>query len=150
MERNSLIGINLHGEAADMDDTEREATMKKWREEFHSVLDEYDLDPSCVYNANQTELKKSYAGVKQMKDKTQMTLMVCTAACSAKCPLAMHCGKVEKNHDVFHYHLMEFHQLLKQIKAMLGSPKGSHCGGLITYFGLGMWKGMVRCIVFYC
>ena len=86
--------------------------------------------------------------MKKVKDKTQMTLMVCTAACSAKCPLAI-VGKL-KNHDVFHYHLMEFHQLLIRIKAMLGSPKGSHCGGLITYFGLGMWKGMVRCIVFYC
>ena len=56
MKRNSLIGINLHGEAADMDDTEREATMKNWREEFHAKLDEYDLDPSRVYNGDQTGL----------------------------------------------------------------------------------------------
>ena len=74
---------------AEMHDAKRDATMKKWRVKFHSLVDKYNLNPSCVYNANQTELKKSYAGVKQMKDKTQMTLMVCTAACSAKCPLAI-------------------------------------------------------------
>ena len=37
-------------------DTEREATMKNWREEFHAVLDKYDLNPSRVYNGNQTGL----------------------------------------------------------------------------------------------
>ena len=87
-----------------MDDDERQATMKPWREEFHFLVDKYDLDPSCVYNADQTGLyyqklpnwmyvnakkKKSYAGVKQMKDKTQIIVMVCTAASNYKCPLAV-------------------------------------------------------------
>ena len=77
---------------------------------FHFLVNKYKLDPSCVYNADQMGLyfqklpnhmyvdakkKKSYASVKQMKDKTRITLIVYTAICSAKCPLAI-VGKSKK------------------------------------------------------
>ena len=62
------------------------------------------VPPSRVYNGDQTGLyyqklpnrmyvdkdtKHTHAGVKQMKDKTRVTLMVCTAADGSKVPLAV-------------------------------------------------------------
>ena len=119
LERNDRVGINLHGEANDMDDNERAKIMAKWkREEFHSVINKHGIPAERIYNADQTGLyyqklpnrlyveqarKKEYAGVKQMKDKSRVTLMVFTAADGTKGPLAMvgkpkspHCFRTEE------------------------------------------------------
>ena len=110
LKRNDKVGINLHGEAADMDDDEREVIMDKWRTSFWATIEKHNITRSCVYNADQTGLyhqklpnrmyvnaneKKDYAGVKRMKDKTRITLMMCTAADGRKCPLAI-VGKAKK------------------------------------------------------
>ena len=102
--RNGKVGINLHGEAMDMDDDEREAMMAEWRVKFFALIEEHEVEPNCVYNADQTGLyhrklpnrmyvnaseKNGYAGVKQMKDKDRLTLMVCTSAAGDKCPLSL-------------------------------------------------------------
>ena len=102
LDRSNKTGISLHGEADDMTAEEREAIMRDWRIAFHEVIEKYSIPPSCVYNADQTGLyyqklpnrvyvdkdaKKTYAGVKQMKDKTRVTLMVCTSADGTKLPL---------------------------------------------------------------
>ena len=87
-----------------MNDEEREKIMSEWRTKFWALIEEHNIEPCCVYNADQTGLyyqklpnrmyvdanqKSSYAGVKQMKDKTRVTLMVCTSAAADKCPLAI-------------------------------------------------------------
>ena len=83
----------MHGEANDMTDEEREIIMSAWRKDFHANIAEVDTIPECVWNADQTGLyyqnlpnsvyvdeanKKDYAGVKQMKYNTRITLMVRT------------------------------------------------------------------------
>ena len=108
--RHNKVGIHLHGEADDMTAGEREEIMAGWRLTFHDLLEEYSIPPSCVYNGDQTGLyyqklpnrmyvdkdtKSTYAGVKQMKDKTRITLMVCTAADGSKVPLSV-VGKPKK------------------------------------------------------
>ena len=110
LERSNKTGISLHGEADDMTAEEREVIMADWRITFHELLEKYSIPPSCVYNADQTGLyyqklpnrvyvdkaaKKTYAGVKQMKDKTRVTLMVCTSADGTKLPLSL-VGKSKK------------------------------------------------------
>ena len=104
LRRANKVSINLHGEAFDLDEDKRKETMIKWCRDFHKTLEEKEVGPRNVYNADQTGLfyqkmptriyvseenKKSYAGTKQMKDKTRVTLMVCTAADGTKVPLAM-------------------------------------------------------------
>ena len=84
--------------------------MADWRISFHDLLEMYNIPPSCVYNGDQMGLyyqklpnrmyvdkdaKKTYAGVKQMKDKTRITLMVCTAADGSDVPLSI-VGKPKK------------------------------------------------------
>lgn len=105
LRRHNYTSVKLHGEASDMDPEKRKTIMDKWRKEvFHPAIEEHEVKMCCIYNADQTGLfyqkmpnrlyveaskKKSYAGTKQMKDKTRVTLMVCTAADGTKVPLAM-------------------------------------------------------------
>ena len=104
LKRNGIVGVNLHGEASEMNEAEREAIMAAWCTKFWEEIEYHNLEPNCVYNADQTGLyhqklpsrlyvtateKNAYAGVKQMKDKTRLTLMVCTSAAGEKCPLAV-------------------------------------------------------------
>ena len=85
----------MHSEANDMTYEEMQIIISAWCKDFHDKIAEMDTPPECVYNANQTDLyyqnlpnlvyideanKKNYAGVKQMKDKTRITLMVGTSA----------------------------------------------------------------------
>ena len=110
LQRHGKVGINLHGEGNDMTAEEREGIMVDWRVKFHELLEEFSIPPSRVYNGDQTGLyyqklpnriymdkdtKHTHAGVKQMKDKTRVTLMLCTAADGSKVPLAV-VGKSKK------------------------------------------------------
>jgi hypothetical protein len=104
------LGVNLHGEANDMSKEERAEIMKVWCVEFHRILEEKDIQPSCLCNGDQTGLcyqklpnricvdavkKNDYSGVKQMKDKTRITIMVCAASDGTKVPLSV-IGKPKK------------------------------------------------------
>ena len=39
-----------------MNDDEREELMAEWHTKFWALINEHDIEPSCVYNADQTEL----------------------------------------------------------------------------------------------
>ena len=89
---------------------EREEIMAGWRLSFHELLEKLSIPPSRVYNGDQTGLyyqklpnrmyvnkdtKHTHAGVKQMKDKTRVTLMVCKTVDGSKLPPAV-VGKPKK------------------------------------------------------
>ena len=105
LKRHGKIGIRLHGEADEMSDENRLQIINEWKaKEFHPIIEKYSIPLERIYNADQTGLyyqklpnrmyvdadkKKSYAGAKQMKDKTRITLMVATSASGTKVPMAM-------------------------------------------------------------
>lgn len=112
LKRKNLEGIKLHGEAGDMEPAERERIMRDWRngtfkdamEWLSEENDDIVWQMKRIYNADQTglfyqklpnriyvdkDLKKDCAGAKQMKDKTRITLMVCTSAHGEKVPLSL-------------------------------------------------------------
>ncbi|KAI2498429.1 DNA binding protein [Fragilaria crotonensis] len=100
--RNDIVGINLHGEGNEMSDEERRHLIATFKDKFHDAIEKDSIRPCCVYNADQTGLfynklpnrmyvKKTQEctqrGVKAMKDKARITIMVCTSASGAKVPL---------------------------------------------------------------
>jgi Tc5 transposase DNA-binding domain/DDE superfamily endonuclease len=105
MKRHNKIGIRLHGEADDLSPDIRIKIVETWKkDEFHPLIEKYNVPPERIYNADQTGLfyqklpnriyveksqKTGFAGAKQMKDKTRITLMVCTAADGSKVPLSI-------------------------------------------------------------
>ena len=109
--RNSgKVSKSVHGEANEMSREEREAVMHPWRIKFHGIIEDKNIPIECIYNGDQTGLyyqklpnrvyiskdnKATVAGVKQMKDKTRITAMICTAADGSKVPLAI-VGKPKK------------------------------------------------------
>ena len=112
LSRNDIIGLNLHGEADDIDDDEREEIMKKQKKEnFFPIIEKHNIDPSRIFNVDQTGLyytkllnrlyiehsrKKNYTGVKQMKDKHRVTIMILIAANGKKYLLSL-IGEAKKN-----------------------------------------------------
>ena len=81
-----------------------EVIMADWCIGSHELLEEYSIPPLHVYNVDQTGLyfqklpnwmyvdkdtKHKHAGVKQMKDKTRVILMVCTVIDGTKVPLVI-------------------------------------------------------------
>ena len=134
LKRKKLVGIKLHGEAGDMEPVEPERIMRDWRKEtFNDAMEWLSEDNDDIvwrmkriYNADQTGLfyqklpnriyvdkdrKKDYAGAKQMKDKTRITLMVCTSAHGEKVPLTL-VGKTMKPHCFDH--LDELHMAYRR------------------------------------
>lgn len=105
LKRSSMTGTKLHGEAMEMDAEQRIVALNKWKEEhFHPLIEEYNVLPQCIYNADQTGLfyqklpnriyvekarVKDFKGTKQMKDKNRITLMVGTAADGSKIPMSI-------------------------------------------------------------
>jgi len=102
LKRNGIVGVRLHGEGNELSDEERCVLITKFKDELHDLIDKDNVPPSCVYNADQTGLffnklpnrvyiKKtkdsSFRGVKAMKDKDRITLMVCTSASGEKVPM---------------------------------------------------------------
>ena len=101
MKRNKKVGIQFCGEANDMTYEDMEIIMSAWHKNFRAKIAEKYTPPECVYNADQTGIyynklpncvygdeanKKDCAGVKQMKDKTLIALMVGTSAIGEKVP----------------------------------------------------------------
>ena len=85
---NKKFRTNLHDEANDTTDEEKEIIMPAWH--FYANISEVDTPPEWIYNADQTGLyyqnfpnhvyvdeanKKDYYGLKQMKDKTRIRLV---------------------------------------------------------------------------
>ena len=110
MRRNDYVKVKLHGEAASMTDEEVEAVMNPFRKELSDLIDKHECSPDTVYNADQsglfyqklpnsTYVKKSKTkdikGTKGMKDKTRLTMMICTAASGSRLPIAI-VGKPKK------------------------------------------------------
>ena len=48
--------MKLHGEANDMTANEIENRIGPWQNEFHQKLEERNIKPECLYNADQTGL----------------------------------------------------------------------------------------------
>ena len=105
-----MTGVNLHGEAKEIDKEKRIATMSKWSGNFSTKLKEIGVGPGCVYNDNQTGLfytkllnrlyvpienRKDYKGAKQIKSKDCITLVICASADDKKVPLSV-VGKSKK------------------------------------------------------
>ena len=102
--------IRLHGEADDLTDEEVKAAMDPFRAELQELAEDKGVGPSCMYNADQTgffyqklpnsmyvqtDKRKQFKGTKQMKDKTRVTAMICTAADGFRLPVAI-IGKAKK------------------------------------------------------
>ena len=110
LQRYNLVGISLHGEANDIKVAEAAVAMQEFRQRLEKLCldnglidDNGQYDYCRVYNADQTGLfyqklpnriycdraaRKDLKGVKQMKDKARITLMVATSA-GSKGPLAV-------------------------------------------------------------
>ena len=54
LQRNNLTRVNLHGEANEMSEEEFKAVMGPWKKKFHDLCEKKKVNPSCVYNADQT------------------------------------------------------------------------------------------------
>jgi len=104
LNRHRLIGVRLHGEASEMSVEMAEQTMHSFRVDLQSKMDAYNVPKERVWNADQSGLyfqklpnrmyckpeeRATMRGVKQMKDKTRITLMICTSAGGGKIPLAV-------------------------------------------------------------
>jgi hypothetical protein len=56
LQTHNLIGVSLHGEANNMDDEMREGIMLEWQGKFWAKLRDRNIQPECLYNADQTGL----------------------------------------------------------------------------------------------
>jgi hypothetical protein len=113
LKKGNKKSIELHGEGMDMSEEDQ---AKKWETFFSSLretMEKFDITLDRLYNADQTGLfynkfpnrlyidkdQQDYRGIKQMKSKDRVTLMVATSASGKKVPLFM-VGK-SKNPECF-------------------------------------------------
>lgn len=104
LRRNRYGSKTLHGEGGDLTPAVVECESNRFRDDLRVVLDRDSISVDRVYNADQTGLyyrklpcrtychvsrRSSIRGVKLMKDKERITLMVCTSATGQKLPLAV-------------------------------------------------------------
>ena len=102
--RHNILYQRLHGEGNEMSEEEAGEKMKKFMEELEECCDDNDVPIDRIFNADQTGLfyaklpngtycnaaeRDSFRGVKRMKDKTRVTIMVCTSALGEKVPLSI-------------------------------------------------------------
>ncbi|MGH7954791.1 MAG: hypothetical protein ACREOZ_02400 [Gloeomargaritales cyanobacterium] len=104
LKREGKISVALHGEAMEMSPEEQQENLAEFRKRLNHLIEKHNVDSDRIYNADQTglyynklpnriyinkEQKNDFRGVKQMKSKDRVTLMVCTAANGEKLPLLM-------------------------------------------------------------
>ena len=102
LKRSDLVSVHLQGEAGEYSAEEREEAMAGFKTSISRLMEKYAITPDRIYNADQTGLfyqklpntmyvnkteRATARGTKQMRDKTRVTLMVCTSASGAKVPL---------------------------------------------------------------
>ena len=74
LKRHVMTGVNIHGEAEEIDEEKCIATMSKWSGKFSTTLKETGGGPGCVYNADQTGLfyaklpNRLYVPIEDLKD----------------------------------------------------------------------------------
>ena len=110
LKRNNLTSVHLQGEAEEYSSEEREKAMSEFKKITSELVERCDISTDRIYNADQTGLfyqklpntmyvdateRTTARGVKQMRDKTRVTLMVCTSAVGEKVPLHI-VGKSKK------------------------------------------------------
>jgi len=101
--------VKLHGEGMDMSEEDQARNRSNFLAKLRQKMEQFDITIDRVYNADQTGLfynklpnriyiekdDDNYRGVKQMKSKDRVTLMVATSASGKKIPLYM-VGKSKK------------------------------------------------------
>lgn len=95
LKRNRYAGVKLSGEAGELSPEEIKIKRDTFRNILAAAMEEGVIPVERIYNADQTALyyrklpcktycsaekRKDLRGVKQMKDKERLTLMVCTSA----------------------------------------------------------------------
>ena len=101
--RNNLKCMKLVGEGNTLSEEVLNEKITEFRLKLKQVMDDNDVSPSCVFNADQTGLyfkrfpstticeevkRREMKGTKSMKDKDRITAMVCTSSLGVKVPLA--------------------------------------------------------------
>jgi len=95
--------VSLHGEGMEMSEEEKAEKKQEFLNSMRDNIEKYNISLNRIYNADQTGLffnklpnriyvdkaAKDYRGVKQMKSKDRVTLMVATSATGEKIPLFM-------------------------------------------------------------
>jgi hypothetical protein len=101
--RGKKISVALHGEGMGTSPEMKAEKTQQFMAELDACMEKYDIPYERLYNADQSGLfynkmpnrlyldkdNKSFRGVKQMKSKDRVTLMVCSSAAGAKLPLFM-------------------------------------------------------------
>ncbi|MGH7954412.1 MAG: hypothetical protein ACREOZ_00470, partial [Gloeomargaritales cyanobacterium] len=104
LKRANKVSVALHGEAMEMNSEEKQKKLREFHQRLCDLIEKHDVGVNRIYNTDQTGLyynkmpnriyidkdqKKNFRGVKLMKSKDRVTLMVCTAASGDKIPLFM-------------------------------------------------------------
>ena len=104
LKANGLVGVSLHGEAGQINQESAEEDMRKFRTELGNLMETHSIPKERVFNADQTGLfyqklpnrmycleeeRRTIRGVKLMRDKNRVTIMVCTSAGGDKVPLSL-------------------------------------------------------------
>jgi hypothetical protein len=93
----------LHGERMDMSEEEQTKNWETFFSSLRETMEKFDITLDHLYNADQTGLfynklpncvyidkdQQDYHGIKQMKSKDQVMLMVASSASGKKAPLFM-------------------------------------------------------------
>jgi hypothetical protein len=106
--RGNKKSIALHGEGMEMSPEMQVQNKTKFLAQLYACMEKYNIPFERLYNADQTGLfykkmpnriyldkgNEDFHGVKQMKSKDRVTIMVCTSAEGEKLPLLIHFGDV--------------------------------------------------------
>jgi hypothetical protein len=113
LKKGNKKSIELHGEGMDMSEEDQAKNRETFFSSLRETMEKFDITLDRLYNADQTGLfynklpnrlyidkdQQDYRGVKQMKSKDRVTLMVASSASGKKVPLFM-VGK-SKNPECF-------------------------------------------------
>ena len=103
-QRHNIVPLRLHGEGGDMTKEDMEEEISELRRQLRVLILKHSIKPACVYNTDQIGLfyaklpnsvyavksnAKTMSGVKSMKAKERVSLMVCVASYGSKTPLCV-------------------------------------------------------------
>jgi hypothetical protein len=124
--------VALHGEGMEMSKEDKALHRAAFVCSLREHMDNYDVAVDCVYNADQTGLfynklpnqiyidkeEQDYCGIKQMKSKDRVTLMVASSAAGKKTS-SLHGGKVQETQMFLFVQRYSTHGLLAPSKCMV-------------------------------